>query len=116
MQRLIEWWLLYSQKTLNLHCHLTEVLLLGLLVIEDLLIIISTNTKPWQTRPPGRPQGSVQRALKLNPFKIFINQIDGYFLWLENMVLYGTVKILTIKGFFYNHGVFILLAECSDDV
>ena len=31
-----------SQKTLNLHCHLTEVLLLGLLMIEDLLITIST--------------------------------------------------------------------------
>ena len=55
------------------------------------------------------------KELKLNPFKIFINQIDGYFLWLENMVLNGTVKNLTIKVF-YNHGVFILLAECSDDV
>ena len=40
------------------------------------------------------------KELKLNPFKIFINQIDGYFLWLENMVLNGTVKNLTIKDFF----------------
>ena len=74
------------------------MLLLGLLVIEDLLIIISTNTKPWQGHLAFR---RVQyKELKLNPFKIFINQIDGYFLCLENMVLYGTVKNLTIKCFF----------------